>query len=183
MELNNTARDGAELRPAGWGMIAALVGSLGALLLVSIIVGGLLVTAPGLGGLVALGVPLGAVLLVLAFRPATQRYALLGLFALAPSTGLMKVVSGQRYGPLLFDLLLVVVLAVVILSGRSRFPAAGLWVLLLLALAALEMIHPNIPSFGLALEGFHKFMFLGLAFSWLRGPSSTANSCASFRHC
>jgi O-antigen ligase len=53
---------------------------------------------------------------------------------------------------------------VVMLSGRARFPAAGLGVLLLLALAALEMLHPNIPSFGLALEGFHKFMFLGLAF-------------------
>ncbi len=169
MELNNAAREAADLRPGGWGMIAALVGGLGALLLVSIVVGGLLVTTPGLGGLIALGVPLGAVLLVLAFRPATQRYALLGLFALAPSTGLMKVVSGQRYGPLLFDLLLVVVLAVVILSGRARFPAAGLGVLLLLALAALEMIHPNIPSFGLALEGFHKFMFLGLAFFVAQG--------------
>jgi hypothetical protein len=164
MELNNTARNVADLRPAGWGMLAALVGGLGALLVVSVVLGSLLVTAPGLAALVALGVPLVAVLLVLAFRPATQKYALLGLFALAPSTGLLKVVSGQRYGPLLFDLLLVVVLVVVLLSGRARFPAAGLWVILLIALAALEMIHPNIPSLGLALEGFHKFMFLALAY-------------------
>jgi putative inorganic carbon (hco3(-)) transporter len=164
MELTNASSDLAQPPPARWALGAALVGGLGALLLASIVLGGLLVTAPGLAAAVALGVPLVAVLLVLAFRPGTQRVALLGLFAVAPTTGLLKVITGQRYSPLLFDLLLVVLVAVVILSGRARFPAAGLWVLLLLALAALEMIHPNIPSFGLALEGFHKFMFLGLAF-------------------
>ena len=143
--------------------------ALGALLLLGGLVGAGLVTTPKLTLLVAFGLPLVILFAALALRPATQRLTLLGLFALAPLTGLMKVLSGQKYGPLAFDALLVLVFAIVLVTSYAQFPVRSLLVLLFMALAVAEMLNANVVSVTMALEGFHKFMFLALAFFVAQG--------------
>ncbi len=153
----------------GWGRIGLGAAAAGLLVLLGALVGGGFVGAPKLVGLIAFGVPVVVLFAVLALRPATQRLTLLGLFALAPLTGLMKVLSGQKYGPLVFDGLLVLIFAVVLVQSYAQFPVRGLLVLLFMALAVAEMLNANVVSVTMAIEGFHKFMFLALAFFVAQG--------------
>ncbi|MDQ2808680.1 MAG: O-antigen ligase family protein [Chloroflexota bacterium] len=155
-------------RLPAWAWAGGVV-ALGGLLGLGALVGAGLVIAPKLTLLVAFGLPLIILFAALALRPATQRLTLLGLFALAPLTGLMKVLSGQKYSPLAFDALLVLIFAVVLVQSAAQFPVRSLLVGLFMALAVVEMLNANVVSVTMAIEGFHKFMFLALAFFVAQG--------------
>lgn len=90
------------------------------------------------------------------------------LITLASFNGLMKVVSGDRYGPLFIDAVFGVMLVIHITTSLSlhdmRIGILDVLAAVFIMIAILEMFNSNIPSFQAGLEGFHKFAFMIIGF-------------------
>lgn len=90
------------------------------------------------------------------------------LIALASFNGLFKAMTGFRYGPLLIDALLVMLLgASIAVRFTNDYPKIGfldILGILFLFVALMGMFNPNIPSFQAGIEGFRKFSFMIIGF-------------------
>jgi O-antigen ligase len=90
------------------------------------------------------------------------------LLILASFNGLIKALSGIRYGPLLIDAALVLLLGLSIatrmIHNRLRASYLDLLAATFMFLAIAGMFNPNIPSFLVGLEGFRKFAFMIVGF-------------------
>lgn len=90
------------------------------------------------------------------------------LIALASINGLIKALTGIRYGPLLIDVILVMLLissiAVRFVNDYPKIRFLDLLALSFILIALLEIFNPNIPSFQAGIEGFRKFSFMIIGF-------------------
>ena len=86
------------------------------------------------------------------------------MIVLACLNGIVKALTGVRYGPLIVDGYFLTLLILIILTKlKGNHFKVGVLDLIagsLIGLALLEMLHPNIPSFQAGLEGFRKFAFM-----------------------
>ena len=90
------------------------------------------------------------------------------LITLALFNGLVKSLTGIRYGPLIIDaallLLLLAGLATRMIHNHLTIGVLDILAAVFMSLAVLEMFNPNIPSFQAGLEGFRKFAFMLVGF-------------------
>lgn len=97
-----------------------------------------------------------------------QAWILPILITLASFNGLIKALSGVRYGPLVIDAVLVILLAASLaerlMQNRLKIGILDVLAAVFIVITILEMFNPNIPSFQAGLEGFRKFAFMIIGF-------------------
>jgi|GEM_PF-5900347 len=101
---------------------------------------------------------LGLPALFLLINEKTRFIGLLTIFALAPFMGIVKAFTGVRYAPFILDIALLLLVTFCILKevilNRLRLSSLGMMIALLIILAAVQMLNPNIPGLLTGLEGF-----------------------------
>jgi len=90
------------------------------------------------------------------------------LITLASFNGLVKAITGVRYGPLLIDAALLALLSAGLVASMNRnrfsFGILDIGALIFMIFALFEIFNPNIPSLQAGLEGFRKFAFMMIGF-------------------
>lgn len=111
---------------------------------------------------------IGLPALFLVINEKTRFIGLMTIFALAPFTGIIKVLTGVRYAPLVLDSALLLLVTFLTLNEmmlrRLRISFLDVMVFLFIALAAAQMFNTYVPDFSIAMEGFRFTAYQGVGF-------------------
>ncbi|MCJ7634121.1 O-antigen ligase family protein [Candidatus Bathyarchaeota archaeon] len=107
--------------------------------------------------------------LILAILPQTRYWALLTIFALAPFMPFMKAFTGIRYGPVVLDIgLLIIVLGLfadqLVISKKVRLSLLDIGVLIFMLLGVVQLFNPLGPGFSNALEGYRILLWQAVGY-------------------
>ncbi len=115
-------------------------------------------------GVLLIGLPLTA--LVVSNR--TRNIAVVLMLAFLPLTGILKAATGSRFAPFTFDIGLFLACVIHFFASASRdklrLGTRDVLLFFLWVLAFFEIFNSNVPNLQAGIEGFHKFIYISIAF-------------------